>query len=541
MRILLGLIFILNGSFVFGSSLDERANSFLRLYSQDINQARQSLPYKRVYHRGREIPLDNHYHSKAFRTSDIVTGKYIDVKAYERNKLVQQARRATEPETFSGWLPNDDPLRFVDMNPNQVEQNILRMEEEALTKATLDLIPWSDDYWAIDSGVLGARYGDENFWMKMDWVNRFKYIASKTTPKLYTEGDLKKLSPSEKYDLLVGDQIEYSVEVDGQNYPIFGSLTYRMWSEGAHYYKQNGEVESWMGICHGWAAASYMMNHPQRSVQVKDMMEGKEIHFYPTDIKSLASLLWANAKVPHKFIGGRCNSKDPSRDDSGRLSDPECLDTNPGAWHIVVVNQIAKAKRSFIMDANFDYQVWNQPVYTYQYQYFRPSDKEQFSSLKDVSGQSPIIELANWNEDPYRAHRDSRAKYVVGISMELGYVVENQPAALDLDILSEEYVTRVDYYYDIELDEDFNIVGGEWYQNLHPDFLWSPPKDYRALALGDYYMQGIWQDGIINPIIKNNPQAKNLVIQSSLQGQPLGQIVEGLILSSQGLPGQFVQ
>jgi hypothetical protein len=31
-------------------------------------------------------------------------------------------------------------------------------------------------------------------------------------------------------------------------------------AEGGRYYYENyGNVEAWMGICHGWAPASYMM------------------------------------------------------------------------------------------------------------------------------------------------------------------------------------------------------------------------------------------------------------------------------------------
>ena len=37
----------------------------------------------------------------------------------------------------------------------------------------------------------------------------------------------------------------------------------------------------------------------------------------------------------------------------------------------------------------------------------------------------------------------------------------------------EDKLKVVTYWYDLELDEDNNIVGGEWYTNRHPDFLWT--------------------------------------------------------------------
>ena len=65
-----------------------------------------------------------------------------------------------------------------------------------------------------------------------------------------TELTVGLLSPSEKYDLLVGDK----------NF----TLTKAMWNEGLGYYNRNGSVERWMGICHGWAIAAYMYPRQQR-------------------------------------------------------------------------------------------------------------------------------------------------------------------------------------------------------------------------------------------------------------------------------------
>ena len=100
---------------------------------------------------------------------------------------------------------------------------------------------------------------------------------------------------------------------------------------------------------------------PAKTVVVKNK-DGLEIPFYPSDIKGLGSLNFAKKRYPTRFIGGRCNTKGPQEDSNGRIIDQKCFDTNPGTWHQAVVNQIAISKRSFIMDATYDYEVWNQPV-----------------------------------------------------------------------------------------------------------------------------------------------------------------------------------
>ena len=92
------------------------------------------------------------------------------------------------------------------------------------------------------------------------------------------------------------------------------------------------------------------------------------------------------------FIGGRCNvSENPENDDdekvkideeTGRVLDPKCFDTNPGTWHTVITNKIGRYNESFIMDATFDAEVWNQPVYSYDVQYYHPRT-EKLGTLQE--------------------------------------------------------------------------------------------------------------------------------------------------------------
>ena len=56
------------------------------------------------------------------------------------------------------------------------------------------------------------------------------------------------LSPSEKYDLTMGDE-QFS-------------LTNQQKLEGSKNLGDDHDVESWMGICHGWAAGSVMAPKP---------------------------------------------------------------------------------------------------------------------------------------------------------------------------------------------------------------------------------------------------------------------------------------
>src|SRR5262249_19903522 len=153
---------------------------------------------------------------------------------------------------------------------------------------------------------------------------------------------------------------------------------------GEIFYKSLGKVEEWMGICDGWAAASYMLDRPTNAVKTV-AVDGTSLTFYPSDIKALASQLWAHPAPSrgYRSAGGRCYKKNPATDEYGRIVDQDCFDTNPGTLHLAVVNQIGVKERSFVFDATYDYEVWNQPMYAYFARYFNPQKGTWQERLED--------------------------------------------------------------------------------------------------------------------------------------------------------------
>lgn len=281
-----------------------------------------------------------------------------------------------------------------------------------------------------------------------------------------------------------------------------------------------------MGICHGWAPASYNLDRPINKVTVMAADGKTPITFYPADIKALASLLWAKAMPQVKFIGGRCSDKNPETDENGRIQSPDCFDINPMTWHLSVVNQIGVAKRSFVLDATYDYEVWNQPALGYRYTYFNPQTGEYYESLQEA-----LIEFKDYTGDRFQKYRDSsKIKYVVGVEMDVTYMVENVPQQFPADAPKYDYKDTVTYRYDLELDKNYQTIGGEWHDSLHPDFLWTPAPKARALSAGDYYILDTPQWNGQNSVSAEWKKAAQI---SSLRGLPLARIVESLIELSQ--------
>jgi hypothetical protein len=300
-------------------------------------------------------------------------------------------------------------------------------------------------------------------------------------------------------------------------------LTQLMWNRGAEYAAgNNGVVEEWMGICHGWAPASFMLDRPTQAVKIIAADGRTPITFYPSDIKALGSLLWAEAGPASRFIGGRCDDKKPKKDTNGRLTSPECFDNNPGTWHQAVVNQIGVSHRGMVLDATYDYEVWNQPVLGYSYTYFNPVLMKPVEKLEEAR-----VALTAYEKDKFHDYRSKEAVAVVGIVMDLTYIAETQPTHSPIDSPDLDASSRVRYVYDLELDAKGRIVGGEWYQNAHPDFLWTPDSQAHAMTHADRFASGAWD--IAKPVPETWRKAAAI---SSPTGAPLGKIVEALIKAS---------
>jgi hypothetical protein len=282
-----------------------------------------------------------------------------------------------------------------------------------------------------------------------------------------------------------------------------------------------------MGICHGWAPASYRVARPLKAVEVVAKDGRTKVPFYPHDVKGLVTLLWANAPVDTVGGGGRCNEKNPKMDSNGRVIDQVCFDQNPAAWHFIMVNLLGDRKESFVLDATFDYQVWNQPAYSYEIRYFNPE-----TGASDVPRAAATIPLAQYTKDKFRSYRARAAVSVVGVAMDVSYVLESNASSQLHDDPVHDYRRTARYLYDLELDAAGRVIGGEWYTNVHPDFVWNPVFGARPYTIGDRQIDRIDpQSGWSGD--RSVPDSwRPGAVSASRQGMPLAKVVETLVALS---------
>jgi hypothetical protein len=188
-------------------------------------------------------------------------------------------------------------------------------------------------------------------------------------------------------------------------------------------------------------------------------LDGKYlIPFYPDDLKALSTLLWANSLIQDHTVsqGLRCKTKHPDYDMiTGHVNDSSCSGVDPGDFHVSVLEMIGARKTPFIINRSNNTQVWNQPIAAYNLEYYSPATGET-GNLSDV------MMPKNSFQDPYSDYRNKATVSIVGVHMVLKYTSENIPDHTETDSTSDDTIKKLELYYDLELDANKQIVGGEW-------------------------------------------------------------------------------
>jgi hypothetical protein len=328
----------------------------------------------------------------------------------------------------ASWDSDNSPRLFSD----SYEYNLSKLPVSGSVKN----LAWSETYWPSYESGIAHRWNTNN-------PQDFKY-------HLYTKAELLKLqkaknttvimslSPAEKFDILNGRY----------DYP----LVHEEWE------RTHPNDASWEGICHGWAPASMDFSQPNPVTLTNS--DGVQVYFGSSDVKGLLSFYVGqfDTGAQTKFIGQRCNSDLDA--DPTAANNPECLDLDAGAFHVVIANQLGVLSQGFVVDRDRSIQVWNQPV----------------NSFETQVGQV----------DAPRANATDGAANSVVVSTDMTYSKETYPQWQPHD----PYQVTESYQYYLDLDSNGNIIGGDMISFDRTDFAWaqtaSPFFGYFS-KLGDVY------------------------------------------------------
>ena len=492
-------------------------------------------------------------------------------------------------------------------------KNFNEIVNEELSKAATKVKPWSASYWPLSKGTVADPYTNNSVGYFLDagwiaWKTNYKDLKKRRSTvhkdiDNLTEKELSRLSPTEKYDVLLGDKTfdltrrvadymndwgskkmnafitdlrlvdENALELANKyiswgwynnadeafakDYELQGSLSVEnalmlvkmgkyenvadafpeaveMAQEQEGNYvlaKQSSFMAGWEGICNGWSTAAGIVPRPSKSISFK-LPNGKNLKFYPSDIRGLTSLYWVNSFIQNNLetdeqgnyqrggtvsAGKRCNT-DAKEDEWGRLYDSEddpfnglnfvtgkrdarCSGVHPAKWHLGIVNLIGKQGRSFIVERKVGPAVDNHPMSSYEMEYFNPNTGETEGSVD-----SKIVEIDG--NDQFKRMRHPHAKYIVGVETTMIYLNYLTPSREDETSEKDDKDVDKTMMYDLELDENYDVVGGQWRavkigkprrvkrpgskirkkekrNHNQPDFFWAVTKNWKETGLFD--------------------------------------------------------
>lgn len=395
-------------------------------------------------------------------------------------------------------------------------KNIFEITSRGLTTARARQQPWAGSFWPLIQGQIGNSYHDKSFFdpeALLSWKENVRDFKKKREEKLarpyeLSEKELRKLAPSEKYDLLLGDT----------NF----DLTNRIWNFVENYGNQkqwaflssidmplgfrlpvpNDKMALWEGICHGWALAAGGSERPLETVEFT-LPNGKKLPFLPTDIKALISLMYANSVVQDNVLmeGLRCDNPNPKQDQFGRFIDtvpvarseevlPRCADVHPAVWFLSVVNLTGIQGRALVVEVDAHATVNNHPFAGYDLKYFNPDTGREGPLERSILAVDQFR-----RPDVYAASRNPQTRSIVGVEMKIVYTNWTWPKEGASDDQSKDPMKKKTMLFDLELDAQGNVIGGQWRADKdprnfnkegdaaktnQPDFFWTLPKNYQS-------------------------------------------------------------
>jgi len=362
-----------------------------------------------------------------------------------------------------GWDWINDPERFGRFLDEALEYRLEALPLEGVSTQ----LAWPETYWPTYADSTNARWLNPDEWSPLE---KYDFVFNGWVPP---EGfdSLRPMTSStcvdQTFDLAYYDALGPAARWQSENRGH--------WS-GHDGIDNDGDglidectdldgIDTWWGLCHAWTPAAMLEQEPVYPV----VIDG--VTFYPSDIKALMITIYDYSRGV--VIGGRCRTDQVERDENGRILDPDCRDTNAGAFHVIVANFLGRYGTAIAEDRTYDDQVWNQPVHSYEV--------DRIDEVDETAAIALVI------DDPTGVDRyphNDEARRWAEVEVTVRYVTESV-ASTEPRLPEHASHLRTDrYHYLLELDADGLIIGGEWIQggangplggfSNQPDFLWFP-------------------------------------------------------------------
>ncbi len=362
------------------------------------------------------------------------------------------------------WDSRNDPERFASFLDKDLAYELAGLPKSG----EADNKPWPGSYWPTYMDSANHRWEGKGTWSPLE---KYDLVFNGWVPE---EGfsDLRPFDPNgcgtdnwdKDYYSGLGPAAKFQSEYKGNKNSRDGQDSDDDGMTDECDTESNDGVEFWWGLCHAWTPAA--MNEPEPRYPVT--LNG--VTFQTADIKALLMVVYDSSKSV--IIGGRCNTKDVERDENGRIKDDKCRDTNAGTFHVSLANFLGRYNMSIAEDRTYDYEVWNQPIHSF--------DVEELDEVDET--RAVQLRLGEDTAEGTRYPHNPDAKRWAEVKTKVRYVTESHAESRPLVPELESYLRTDRYHYLLEMDGDGNIIGGEWLNakvtresgfSNQPDFLWA--------------------------------------------------------------------
>jgi hypothetical protein len=403
---------------------------------------------------------------------------------------------------------------------------------------------WADYAWKADKGNIAERYGDSSISDYTTLGRKEDATITRTLRKIvekmkneprarstWDADDIRnKLSASEKYDLLLGD--------------LDAGTTRAFWANTQQLVDDN-DMAPWKGICGGSSGASIYFPEPVNPVtllspiKTQKYPDGIPVTFNARDVRGLSSIMFTGfvlADDRRPVLGRPCNAK---------ADEYSCFDTNPATLYIMALNWIGRFGLPIVGDIDPGEAIWNLPIVSYKIKgYFnpnKPSKLYDFDELREATLPKVMVAYSEFKKDKFADKRSSQIAYLVGVNMDVTYAEPNSDRGPNGSQMRS--TKTVSYKFDLEMDEAFRILGGEWHEEQRPDFLWVLPGEWGKFyptSIGDAAID--YTEGELTQVMGSDGQLvghevpehwrETAIRYSSPGAQPLLGVVRHLVLRS---------
>lgn len=369
---------------------------------------------------------------------------------------------------WNGYYVDAPEVRKLQHEIGGLKTEILELKHE-LFKGN----PSSTEIYSIKDKIQNNKNAIANL-LKIKGAAHKTYFYDIKRPKSLAEvramsqEQIDMLSPAEKYDIYVALKTGRDLSLRLTNNVLNAAGPFEAY---------------WEGICHGWSSASIEFHEPKVQKYTKD---GITINFGSSDFKGLLSYYHAaitknptlGRKVVTGRVGERCETEFPAEAwfikngkeyykwiEGGKVVVKEvpenCVDTNPGAFHIVLANQIANKKQGFVAEAVRDKEVWNQPVFAYKTEVVNETTNIDAYATPKTRKQVTVKTRMHYGNDGGRMFWQQN-------ELEEEFYAWWNPT----NGTSNYRSAHKDFEYILDLDKRGNIIGGRWLSYERPDFIW---------------------------------------------------------------------